>query len=73
MASSPPFKVYRNGEYVASCKFAEDAAAIVGMSGGQIKLHHKQILFDSAKDSIDAGDSWDAVASLVISRLPGEG
>ena len=34
MASAPPFKVYTaDGEYVASFKYPEDAAALVALRG----------------------------------------
>lgn len=71
MAASPDLKVYRNGEYVASCKYAEDAAAIVALSGGEIRLGHTArhtIYRDGetyAGKVVRADDSIDEVAEVV--------
>ena len=73
MAASPPFKVYRAGEYVASCKYAEDAAAIAGMGGERVlvKYHHKQVLYDHDADGQVASNSWDEAGELIRARLRG--
>jgi len=68
MASSPKFKVYRYGEYVASCKYPEDAAAIIGMSGGKILLNHRKILYRS-DDGKEAANSYDEVAQKVYRAM----
>jgi hypothetical protein len=48
MSGSPRWKVYtEDGEYVASCKFVEDAAAIVAMRGDgtTIRDGHRRIVW----------------------------
>ena len=72
MASSPEFKVYSpQGEYVASCKFAEDAAAVVALhgTGAKIKHYHKQVLWHEGAEDQEAGESFDHVALACWARI----
>lgn len=73
MATSPKFKVYNpGGEYVAACKYAGDAAAIVATygEGAEIRLGHKRLLYkEGTVPEIQADDSYDAVAEYVLGRL----
>jgi len=73
MAGSPQFKVYRAGEYVAACKYPEDAAAIAGMGGEKVQVRYghsaKAVLYDHTADNEMAGDSWDGTAMLMLDRL----
>lgn len=73
MSGAPSYKVYRplpgNGtkrEYVASCKYLEDAAAIVALygDGAQIRWLHraKNVLWTEGVDG-RAGDSLDDCAA----------
>lgn len=71
MAATPKYKVFNpSGEYVASCKYAADAAAIVAAygDGAKIKLGHAQVLWVEGEEAIEAGDSYDEVASIVHAR-----
>lgn len=69
MAASPQFKVYRNGEYVASCKYAEDAAALVA-NGGSVKWHHKHVIWaDTEENRCIAGDSYDRAAHIMLAKI----
>ena len=73
MAASPKYKVYRYGKYIASCKYAEDAAALVaGHAGAQIRAGHsggsKGALWTEGAEYFSAGDSFDGVAELVAMR-----
>ena len=70
MADSKIWKVYRGGKMVAATKHAEDAAAVVGMSGGQIKAHGR-VVFTQPGDAsgVDASDSWDSAAQVCHDRL----
>ena len=67
MARTPDLKIYRNGEYVASCKYEEDAAAICGMTTGtQVRMGHGgPIIFTEGKERVLAGDSWDEAAEVM--------
>jgi len=74
MAASPLWKVFNpSGEYVASCKYAEDAAAIVGSySGGEIRAGHSKSLTvwrEGFEDAGTATDSYDTVATVCNERL----
>ncbi len=72
MAATPKFKVYStDGEYVAACKYAEDAAAVVASyEGGTIRLGHRKILFTEGAETETAGNSCDGVAQIIHSRIP---
>lgn len=65
---SPPFKVYRDGKYVASLKHAEDAAAVVAMGGGVVKFEHKTVVWDEGSEAFPAGDSYDSAAAIMYHR-----
>ena len=67
---SPIYKIFRRGEYVASCKYPEDAAAICGMTKGtEVKLGHSgPILFREGSESISAAESWDEAAKIMRQR-----
>jgi len=72
MASAPQWKIFNPaGEYVAATKFAEDAAAVVGLygDGAQIRLGHAK-RYTVWTDGVDgsAGDSYDACAEVLIRR-----
>ncbi len=75
MAASPEWKVYRavassGSEYVASCKYAEDAAALVAVlgDGATIRYRHKLIVWTEGEENVSAGDSYDAVATIAHER-----
>ncbi len=69
MASAPRFKVYRNGEYVAACKYPEDAAAIAGdHAGATIRDRHSLVVWTNGPDG-NAGESYDACAKTVWERV----
>lgn len=71
MASSPPYKVFRNGEYVASVKYLEDAAALCSVSGkgSVVKLGHSKVIWTEGEEEIDAGDSYDEAADIMQRRV----
>jgi hypothetical protein len=70
MAASPAFKVYRDGEYIASCKHPEDAAMIIaGTGSGQVKHRHGKLLWDEGQEEIAAGESYDRAAKIMLDRL----
>ena len=67
MANAPRFKVYTpDGEYVASCKHAEDAAALVALygDGATIRAGHsrRDILWHEGFQGQPAAESYDFVA-----------
>ena len=73
MAASPQWKVYRDKEYVASCKYVEDAAAIVACSGegATIRNGHREadIVWREGAEAIVAGESYDVVTETVQARV----
>ncbi len=71
MAGSPDWKVYSvNGEYIASCKYAEDAAALVSVqgNGASISYRHGRKLWIEGHEAIPAGESYDTVSVTVEAR-----
>lgn len=67
MAGSPRWKVYNTeGEYVASCKHVEDAAAIIALygDGASIRDGHSKVVWLEGRDG-EAAESFDAVAAKV--------
>lgn len=70
MAESPRIKIYRNKEYVASCKYFEDAAAIAGMTKGTVvKWRGKKVIWIEGDESVEAAESWDEAAHLMRGRV----
>ena len=73
MAQAPEFKVYNpQGEYVAACKLACDAAAVVAAYGDGATIRHGHRRADTLwTDGVDgeAGESYDRVAHTCHRRL----
>ena len=69
MAATPPIKIYRNGEYVASCHYFEDAAAIAAMTRGTVvRWRRGKILWREGQEEVNAEDSLDVAASVMRQR-----
>jgi len=71
MASSPIWKVYsRTGEYVAACKYGEDAAAVVATyaEGATIRYGHRRVVWTEGAETFPAGESYDGVAQVIYER-----
>lgn len=73
MAAAPRLKVYsEDNEYLASCHYPEDAAAIIALrAGGTIRDGHgkKDVVWEEGTEDQPAGESYDFVASVVNERL----
>lgn len=72
MAASPPYKVYNpQGDYIASCKHAEDAACLAGLNGNGSKIKYERafILWTEGSEEIPAGESYDRAAKIMHARL----
>lgn len=70
MAASPVWKVYAGAEYVASCKYAEDAGALVAFrgDGASIRYRHTMIVWQEGKEAQGAAESYDHVAVICHQR-----
>lgn len=70
MGASPPIKVYRLAEYVASCHYFEDAAALAGLTQGSVvKWRGKHVIWREGSESVAAGDSYDQAAEIMRRRV----
>lgn len=73
MARSPRFKVYsRSGEYMAACKYAEDAAAMAGLlgEGATIRYEHSLVIWrEGEAEEEEAAYSFDKAADLMRKRI----
>ena len=71
MSGTPEWKVYNaSKEYIAACKYSEDAAALVSCNGegGTIRHGHGKVLWTEGAESFSAGDSYDETARVVMER-----
>ena len=70
MAQTPQFKVYRNGEYIAACRYGEDAAALVALTGdGTVRYGHRLVVWTEGQESFPAGESYDGAAAIMEQRI----
>jgi hypothetical protein len=69
MSKSPDFKIYRNGEYVGCTKYAEDAAALVSVSGGEMRYRHRLGVWREGAEPFPAGESYDRAAEWMTYRV----
>lgn len=71
MAASPRFKVYApDREYIASCKYAEDAVALASLHGDDatVRLNHGDVLWREGAEEISGQESYDRAAQIVYNR-----
>ena len=68
---TPRWKVYNSSnEYVASCKYPEDAAALIAVYGyGTIRDGHRRIMWAEGEEEQPAGVSYDYVAATIYQRM----
>lgn len=62
--------VHRGTEFVAKCRYAEDAAAVVGLygEGAVVKANHGRIVWREMHEPTSAADSYDMAADLMRQR-----
>ncbi len=73
MAATPKYKVFTNtGEYVASCKYAEEAAVLVAAlgDGTEIRTSHSKgsVVWREGKEMQSAAESYDYVSDKIAAR-----
>lgn len=72
MAISPQWKVYTaDGEYIAACKYIQDAAALIatrGHMGDSIRFGHRKVCWEEGVDGT-AAQSYDFVVQVCQTRL----
>ncbi len=72
MAQAPAWKVYNgSGEYLASFKYPEHAAALVasfGVDGVTIRWLHRRVVWTEGKDG-HAIDSYDVVSEHCLNAI----
>ena len=71
MAGVPEYKGYNaKGEYVAACKYVEDAAVIGASYGVQstIRWRHQTVVWCEGSEDQPAAESYDHVREVVMAR-----
>lgn len=72
MAGTPRYKIYQDAEYMAACKYLEDAAALVAImgAGATIRDGHARadILWTEGAEKQGAGESYDYVLDVCTQR-----
>lgn len=68
------FKVYNAGGFlIASCKFMEDAAALVALHGEGATIRvgrgQRSIVWTEGAEEQSAGESYDYVADVITERV----
>ena len=66
------YKVYSpDGEFIAACKYPEDAAAVVALqNSGTVRWRHRKIIWREGKEECFASESYDGAAQIMRSRRP---
>lgn len=75
MAATPQLKIYNpQGEYVAACKYFEDAAILVGGygEGASIRLGHGRVIWREGSEEFSASDSADGAREVMLARIGGQ-
>ena len=64
------YKVHNsNGELIASCRHAEDAAALVALNGRNARIKvGGRVVWREGFEQQDAAESYDYVAAVVLER-----
>lgn len=71
MAATPRYKIFTpENEYIASCKYPEDAAVLIANlgNGSQIRDGHTKVVWNEGAEEQSAAESYDFVAITVRSR-----
>lgn len=70
MASTPQWKCYLSGKYMAATKHPEDAAILMAAwgSSGEVRFDHKLVVWRETHEEISAGESADQAAAIMIKR-----
>lgn len=76
MAATPRLKIHNpQGEYIASCKYYEDAAALVGLYGAGSVVRHADIsgaratIWREGSEEISASESYDSARDIMRARV----
>lgn len=69
MSNTPKWKIFREGEYVGACKYAEDAAAFAALvRGSVVKYDHRVLVWTEGAEAFPAGESYDRAAEIMHAR-----
>jgi hypothetical protein len=63
------FKVYRDGELVAACRYAEEAAGIIAVSNSGVIKVNGRIVWREGEEDQAAWESYDYVAEVIARRV----
>lgn len=71
MASAPRYKIFNpEGEYVAACKYPEEAAALMTFlgDGAEIRDGHTKVVWTEGSELQPAAESYDFVTMKIEER-----
>ena len=71
MAGSPRYTIHSpQKEYVASCKYPSDAAALVGLygPGAEVRIRHCRVVWLEGREEIPALESYDRAGTIILER-----
>lgn len=71
MGASPDWKIYRDGVYIGSAKYPEDAATFANACGDEVRYSHGKVVWSQLRDG--AITSVRATADLMFDRMIGHG
>ena len=69
MASALVWKVYRGRELVASTRYAEEAAAIVALTGTGVVKRDGRTVWYEGREAQPAGESYDYATAVMHQRV----
>jgi hypothetical protein len=71
---APKWKVYLGAEFIASCRYPEDAAALVAAhrDGGYVYYNHDLCVWQEGKEEFWAGENYDRAADIMRQRVKRE-
>lgn len=72
MSATPKLKIYNpQNQYIASCKYGEDAAALVALNGdgSTVRLGHTRVIWREGAECQSAGDAYDYATVTMYQRI----
>lgn len=69
MATGLDFKIYKDKEFIAATKYAEDAAAVAAITANAVVKYGGRIVWREDREGFSAGESYDQAAGIMWNRI----